>query len=77
MVGVFPKTAFTTKKQSAGEYVFRLYVRDGFQGTERLLIDPEKFVTNASQHMALDWWEPSRDGRFVASASRPRAPSKW
>ncbi len=59
------------EKQPAGENVFRLYVRDGFRGAERLLVSPETFVTKTSEHMTVDWWEPSRDGRYVAFGISP------
>jgi prolyl oligopeptidase len=62
----FPGNRVYYEKRGATESLFKLYVRNGFQGTERLLVDAAKFVTNASEHMSLDWWEPSRDGRFVA-----------
>ncbi len=61
----FPGNRIYYEKRVAGENQFKLYVRNGFKGTERLLVDASKFVTNASEHMSLDWWEPSRDGRFV------------
>jgi prolyl oligopeptidase len=41
-----------------------LYVRDGIQGADRVLVDPNKLAEDGTT--ALDWWYPSRDGRLVA-----------
>jgi hypothetical protein len=64
------------EKRAAGENVLKLYAQVGFQGPERLPVDPANFVTNASQHTTLDWWEPSRDGSSSFSAFPGRAQSK-
>lgn len=61
----FPDDRIYYEKRPAGENVLRLYMRHGFQGAERLLVNPETFATHGSEHMSLDWWEPSRDGRYV------------
>lgn len=42
-----------------------LCVRDGFQGAERVLVDPARFSTGAGRG-AIDWYRPSPDGRLVA-----------
>jgi prolyl oligopeptidase len=41
-----------------------LYVRDGRDGADRMLIDPNSLTADAT--VALDWWSPSRDGRRLA-----------
>lgn len=41
-----------------------LYVREGLEGPERALVDPN--VLAADGTVALDWWYPSRDGRLLA-----------
>src|SRR6202158_2883464 len=41
-----------------------LYVREGIQGKDRALIDPN--LTDAKGLTALDWYYPSADGSFVA-----------
>ncbi|MDP9354586.1 MAG: prolyl oligopeptidase family serine peptidase [Chloroflexota bacterium] len=41
-----------------------LYVRDGLEGEERVLVDPNS--ASAEGLMALDWWYPSPDGGLVA-----------
>jgi prolyl oligopeptidase len=41
-----------------------LVVRDGDAGEERTVVDPN--ALSASGVVALDWWYPSHDGRFLA-----------
>ncbi|MGB2803558.1 MAG: prolyl oligopeptidase family serine peptidase, partial [Candidatus Zixiibacteriota bacterium] len=41
-----------------------LYVRDGLQGRERVLIDPN--AMDEEGLVALDWWFPSEDGKLLA-----------
>ena len=42
-----------------------LCVRDGFAGTERVLVDPEKFAQGESK-AAINWYAPSPDALHVA-----------
>src|SRR5262249_48570076 len=44
----------------------KLYVREGLQGAERLLIDPEK-RSKQGQHVSIDYYTPSLDGTYVAA----------
>ncbi len=41
-----------------------LYVREGVQGDDRVLVDPNRL--NPAGTTALDWYYPSDDGRFLA-----------
>ncbi len=41
-----------------------LYWRDGYEGLDRIAVDPN--VLNQEGTTALDWYFPSRDGRFLA-----------
>jgi len=61
--------------QKAGKYYFytrnsglqnqsQLFVRQGLNGTPRLLIDPNSWAKDGAT--ALDDWEPSKSGRFLA-----------
>ena len=52
-------------KLFAGHDTPVLYVRDGFAGAERMLVDPVRFSTAAAR-AAIDWYRPSPDGRLVA-----------
>ena len=48
-----------------GENDRRLYVRDGFKGTERLLIDPDK-LSSPGKRYSIDSYNPSFDGKYVS-----------
>jgi len=41
-----------------------LYVREGLNGTDRALIDPNRLAADGT--VALDWWFPSEDGKYIA-----------
>lgn len=43
---------------------FKLFVREGAAGHDRVLIDPTK-AGGMKGHVSLDWWEASPDGRHV------------
>ncbi len=51
-------------RQAPGENDRRLYVRDGFKGTEHLLIDPEK-LSSPGKRYSIDSYSPSFDGKYV------------
>ena len=57
-------------KRSPGENVFKLYVRDSVNGPERLLLDPERIPTTGP-HYAIDYYQPSPDGRRVVYGVSP------
>lgn len=46
----------------------KLHYRDGLQGAEHLLLDPAALGKGTTTHYALDYYEPSWDGRLVAYA---------
>ncbi len=63
--------------QKAGKYYFytrnsglqnqaQLFVRKGLDGTPRLLLDPNGWAKDGAT--ALDGWEPSKSGKFLAYA---------
>ena len=41
-----------------------LYVREGVSGTDRTLVDTNQMSADGT--VALDWWFPSEDGKYVA-----------
>src|SRR5260370_13433109 len=43
----------------------RVYVREGFKGTERLLIDPDK-LSSPGKRYSIDSFNPSFDGKYVS-----------
>ncbi|HXT62306.1 MAG TPA: prolyl oligopeptidase family serine peptidase [Pyrinomonadaceae bacterium] len=48
-----------------GENDRRLYVREGFKGAERLLIDPDK-LSEPGKRYSIDSYNPSFDGKYVS-----------
>ena len=54
-------------KREPGHDTIKLYVREGVEGVERLLVDPDKSAT-AGQHFALDYYKPSQDGTKIVYA---------
>jgi prolyl oligopeptidase len=53
-------------KKLAVEEVSKLYIRDGWNGEEKLLLDPMKFATPGGPHFAISYVAPSFDGRYIA-----------
>ena len=53
-------------KRNADENIPKLYVRDGFGGKERLLVDPDRFPAPEGKHNAIDYFRPSPDNKYVA-----------
>lgn len=51
------------RKTLGGENVGKLYVREGWAGSERLLFDPTAYKQGA--HTAVKLFEPSFDGQYV------------
>jgi len=46
-----------------------LYVRNGLRGEDRALVDVNKMSKDAL--IALDWWYPSHDGKYVTYGTSP------
>jgi prolyl oligopeptidase len=44
---------------------FKLFVRQGEAGHDRVLVDPTTLSSGANGHVSLDWWHASPDGRYV------------
>jgi prolyl oligopeptidase len=51
-------------KRSQGQNQAVLMMKDGINGKERVLIDPNLLSTDGT--MALDWWYPSSNGNLIA-----------
>jgi prolyl oligopeptidase len=69
------EAAATTRVQRAGGLTFiqqrplgadnfKLFVRQGLSGPDRVLVDPTA-MSSAKSHMSLDWWRASPDGKYV------------
>ena len=54
------------ERKSGGQNQAILYVRDGEDGDERILIDPSKWSEDGAT--ALAEWKPSGDGRYIVYA---------
>src|SRR5258706_4418250 len=46
-----------------------LYVREGLKSADRVLVDVNKMSTDGT--VALDWWFPADDGKYVAYGTSP------
>jgi prolyl oligopeptidase len=46
-----------------------LYVREGVNGKDRVLVDANTLAADGT--IALDWWTPTHDGKFVAYGTSP------
>jgi prolyl oligopeptidase len=57
-------------KALPGETMLKLYVRETKSGQERLLFDPSKLMENG-RHYALDYFNASLDGKYVAYGISP------
>jgi prolyl oligopeptidase len=56
-------------RRDAGQNQPILYVREGLNGHDRVLIDPNQLAADGTT--ALDWWYPSKDGKYVAYGTSP------
>src|SRR6266436_3412475 len=46
-----------------------LFVREGLKGSDRALVDVNALAADGT--IALDWWTPSEDGKYVAYGTSP------
>jgi protease II len=46
-----------------------LYVRDGLDGADRVLVDANKLSADGT--IALDWFQPSETGKYIAYGTSP------
>lgn len=49
-----------------GQAAPKLYLRDGLDGAERLLLDPARFASSADVPASITWMKASPDGRLLA-----------
>ncbi|BAZ67368.1 MAG: prolyl oligopeptidase family serine peptidase [Pelatocladus maniniholoensis HA4357-MV3] len=52
-------------KSTAQDDVWQLYMRDGMNGNEMLLVDPDKFKQETGNPHAINCFIPSWDGKYV------------
>jgi prolyl oligopeptidase len=61
-----PGELYFLERRSATENQFKLYMRQGLKGTDKLLVDPEALEKKTGQPHAINWFTPSPDGSLVA-----------
>lgn len=54
------------EKRLANENVPKIYVRRGYAGAERLLVDPDALGMTDGKHNAIDYYAPSQDNKYLA-----------
>jgi prolyl oligopeptidase len=59
---------FYTSRQGAQNQPV-LLVREGVHGQDRVLVDVNQLVADGT--VALDWWQPSEDGKYVPYGTSP------
>jgi len=62
-------------KLEPGQDTFKLFVREGVDGPESLLVDPDRGAS-PGHHFAIDYFEPSPDGSRVAYGISPGGSEK-
>jgi prolyl oligopeptidase len=62
-------------KSFSKESVFKLYMRDGTSGQEKLLVDPQR-LRRAGPPDAINYFSPSTDGHYVAYGISPGGSEK-
>jgi prolyl oligopeptidase len=55
---------FYLRRSSTAE-VAKLYMRDGLEGKERMLVDPSKYDIPGRPHVSISFYFVSQDGRYV------------
>jgi prolyl oligopeptidase len=66
-----PSGQYFYQKRLASEDLFKIYMREGLSGQEKLLVDPTSFAKPGSPHFAINYYAPSMDGRYVAFGISP------
>lgn len=61
-----PDERFYYFKRSPGQKQFKLMMREGLAGPEKLLIDPEEAGRRTGVPHAVNYYQPSWDGRYLA-----------
>ncbi|MBN1504193.1 MAG: hypothetical protein JW952_03935, partial [Candidatus Eisenbacteria bacterium] len=61
-----PNDIYFYLKRLPQDNVFKLYVRNGLGGQERLLVDPDTYAKATGTPHAINYFEPSWDGTYMA-----------
>jgi prolyl oligopeptidase len=65
-VRIRPGGLYFFLKTSARHNVAQLYLRRGLQGNDELIVDTDRLAGPHGEPPAINYWEPSFDGRYVA-----------
>ena len=65
-VNRIPGELYFSERRSATDNQFKLYLRQGLAGQDKLLVDPELIEKKTGKPHAVNWYAPSPDGRLVA-----------
>jgi prolyl oligopeptidase len=66
-----PSGRYFYQKRLASEDVSKIYMRDGLNGEEKLLVDPLTFARSGGPYYSISYYAPSFDGRYVAFGVSP------
>jgi prolyl oligopeptidase len=61
-----PGDLYFMERRGASENQFKLYLRRGLKGSDKLLVDPEALEKQTGKPHAINWYSPSPDGSLVA-----------
>ena len=61
-----PGDLYFMERRAAADNQFKLFVRQGLQGRDKLLVDPEVLEKKTGKPHAINWYAPSPDGRLLA-----------
>jgi prolyl oligopeptidase len=61
-----PGDLYFLERRAANDNQFKLYLRRGVTGTDKLLVDPEALEKSTGKPHAINWYTPSPDGSIVA-----------
>jgi prolyl oligopeptidase len=67
----FQNEHYFYQKRLPDEDIAKLYERNGLEGPEKLLLDPDKYVMKPGEHYSLNYYVPSLDGRYIAYGVSP------
>ena len=61
-----PGDRYFLQRRSATDNQFKLYMRQGLTGADKLLVDPQALEKATGKPHAINWYAPSPDGRHLA-----------
>ena len=61
-----PGDLYFMERRSAADNQFKLVMRQGLKGSDKMLVDPEAVEKKTGKPHAINWYTPSPDGKLVA-----------